>query len=165
MSNIKDIIKEEIEKFIKEQSIAPTETQPLQKTKTDAVANVNKHIRMLKLLKATVSQIKMPPEFEKMAEELQKTDSIAFFEQFLNVKTDLPVKIESLFTKPLELISAAIDEVINTAYKNAKTKIQENDLPNLTKDYAEKHKKNLKKKFGKPIPPPKIGDEKKEDGK
>jgi hypothetical protein len=147
--DIKKIIQEEYRNVIDEQTIDPNQKQT-------AIQNVNRHIRLLKLMKANIDQIKMPPEYEKMAEELKKADTATFLQQFLQVKDDIPVKIGSILTDPLAVIQAVIHEVINGALKKAREKLQEGSLPNLTKDFKAKHDKKIAKKFGKKIPPAKL---------
>lgn len=147
---IKQLIFEEIQKMVTEAAIDPAQQKKM------AIENINKHFRMLKLLKSTAKQIKMPEEFLKMSELVKNSNTPTFLSQFLGVKDDIPIKVSALLTDPLAVIQSVVDEIIKTAYRNAKQKLTENkDINGGIKrlgldDYKMKHDK----KKGKVIPPP-----------
>lgn len=138
--------------------------------------NAIKHLRMLKLLKATVNQVGTSPELKNMISQFQKTNTSDFLAQVLNVKPQITVKTSAIFENPMELVNDVIDEVIKEATMNARKKLQEEyqhnleeekdlilpenmieekkegDLPFLGRDYVEKHKSHEKKKKGPPPP-------------
>jgi len=116
---LKQLILEEMQNMVTEATVDPAQQKKM------AIENVNKHFRLLKLLKSTIKQIKMPDEFSKMSEMVKNSNTPSFLSQFLGVKDDVPVKVEALLTNPLGVIQSVIDEVIGSAYKNAKQKLTE----------------------------------------
>lgn len=147
----------DIRKIIQEEYMSVIDEQFTDDQKQIAIQNINKRVRLLKLLKSTTKQIKMPQEYIKMSEELKKADTMAFLQQFLQIKDDIPVKIEAILLNPLGVIQTIVDEVINGSLKRAKEKLQEAEIK-MPKDkdyYKKRHKDKERKKGNLKTPPPK----------
>ena len=152
--SLKQLIKEEYRAYFKEQQGDP---------KKALKANASQQIRLLRFMRETLKQIKVPQEIDNITKQLQKAKTTEFLTQVLNVDESIPVRLSSALESPLQLIQAVIDEIINVSINKTREKLAEGllveeagHLPDLFDDPLEKHLAKKRKKEKNSPPPPNL---------
>jgi hypothetical protein len=160
-----------LESFQEQQSDGGKRISPIgQSVDTNQVMkqNISQHLRILKFMQETLKQINTPTELQNMISQIQKSKTVDFLKQVLNVDETIPIKVSSILENPLELLQAIMGEIIKVATEKGNKKITEGNMLETNtieeKDIKyyirepearlEKHKKKIKT-----LPPPPVLEE------
>lgn len=177
-NQLKQLVLEEYNK-IKEQQNVSNQSLQQQNQKQILKQNVSQQIRLLRFMKETLKQTKVPQELTNMIEYIKKAKTSDFLSQVLNVEKSIPVNISAVLINPIGLLQSIIDEVLKSAVQKANQKLAEGkeeynnlleeELGSLEEDFhfgheedkrLEKHKKKeMKKHKNNDIPPVNLSPE------